>query len=256
MTGHGERRVPTAAVHPAAFDHEQLKQWTDQAEPGAAQGVADHWASTGAALVEAGDALGRACATSESGWTGEAAEAMRARLNEIAAWSRTTGARITEASQAVARQGEAAETARRAMPEPVPYDPAGMIREASGGGLLGLAALPQRLFAQKQRHDAAHAEAVRVVTERDNAMHSAAGTVAVFELPPTLDGSAVRVSRATPPPAPAPVRVAIPAQPGGPVADAPTGFLRTVDGVFDDVFDDSGDAVRTAPAVLGGPDEG
>jgi len=245
MTGHGARQVPAAAVNPAAFDHEQLKQWTDQAQPGAAQGVADHWSRAGAGLVEAGDALRRASAASESGWSGEAAEAMRARLGEIAAWSCGTGAQITAASQAVARQGEAAETARRAMPEPVPYDPVGMIRDASGGGLLGLAALPQRMFAQKQRHDAAHAEAVRVVTERDSAMHAAAGAVVVFEPPPTLDGS-TPVPPATPVPA-AREPVPIPA----PVVDAPTAFLQAVD--VDGIFDSD---VRTAPAVLGGPDEG
>jgi hypothetical protein len=188
MTGHGERTVPAAGeVNPSAYDHETLKRWTDQADTGAAQSVADAWTSTGAALVEAADTLRRAATDSEAGWTGEAAEAMRARLAEIAEWSRGTGAQITAASESITRQGEAAEAARRAMPEPVPYDPAQLIREAGQGGPLALAGLPQRMYDQKQLHDAAHEDAVRVVAQRDRAMGSAAGEVVVFERPPLLD---------------------------------------------------------------------
>lgn len=188
MTGHGEREVPAAAeVNPAAYDHETLKRWTDEADTGSAQAVADTWTSTGAALVEAADALRRAADGSEAGWEGEAAEAMRARLTEIADWSSGTGAQITAASETIARQGEAAEAARRAMPDPVPYDPAQLIREAGEAGPLALAGLPQQMYDRKQLHDAAHEDAVRVVAQRDRAMGAAAGEVVVFERPPLLD---------------------------------------------------------------------
>lgn len=180
-------RVPAVDVNPAAYAHETLKRWTDEADTASAQTAADAWNSAGTTLVEAADTLRRAAADSESGWAGDAAEAMRARLAEIADWSGSTGARITEASESVARQGEAAEAARRAMPEPVPYDPAKLIRDAGQGGLLAVAALPQRLYDQKLAHDAAHEDAVRVVAERDRAMNSAAGEVVVFERPPRLD---------------------------------------------------------------------
>jgi hypothetical protein len=187
VTGHGERQVPAAEVNPAAYDHETLKRWTDEADTAGAQAVADTWTSTGSALLEAADTLRRAATESEAGWTGEAAEAMRARLAEIAGWSDDTGARISEASQSIARQGEAAEVARRAMPEPVPYDPAQMVREAGQGGPLAIAGLSRQLYDQKQQHDAAHEDAVRVVAQRDRAMSSAAGEVVVFERPPLLD---------------------------------------------------------------------
>jgi hypothetical protein len=187
VTGHGEREVPAAEVNPAAYDHETLKRWTDDADTAGAQAVADTWTSTGTSLVEAADTLRRAATESEAGWTGEAAEAMRARLAEIAGWSGDTGARISGASESIARQGEAAEVARRAMPDPVPYDPVQMVRDAGGGGPLAIAGLSQQLFDQKQRHDAAHEDAVRVVAQRDRAMSSAAGEVVVFERPPLLD---------------------------------------------------------------------
>ncbi|OLF09406.1 hypothetical protein BLA60_19750 [Actinophytocola xinjiangensis] len=189
MTVHGERDIPAAGeVNPAAYDHETLKRWTDEADTGAAQAVADTWTSTGAALVEAAETLRRAASDSEAGWAGPAAAAMRARLAEIADWSANTGGQITAASASIARQGEAAEVARRAMPDPVPYDPAQLIRDAGEDGPLALAGLPQRLYNQKQLHDAAHEDAVRVVAQRDRAMGGAAGEVVVFDRPPLLDG--------------------------------------------------------------------
>lgn len=188
MTGQKGRPVPAAEVNHAAYDHEELKRWTDVADSRTSQAFADEWTLTGAALMDAAETLRRAVVDSEAGWTGEAAEAMRARLGQISAWSNGTGSQIAAASQSVARQSEAADAARRAMPDPVAYDPAQMIREAGRGGLLGMAALPQRLYDQKQRHDAAHEEAVRVVADRDAAMSAAAGEVAVFQPPPALDG--------------------------------------------------------------------
>ncbi|OLF08635.1 hypothetical protein BU204_34045 [Actinophytocola xanthii] len=181
--------MPPAEVNPAAFSHEQLKQWTDDADTPSAHAFADEWTQTGSALVDAAEALKRASLTSESGWTGEAAEAMRSRLGQISAWSGGTGSLIAAASQTVSRQSEAADVARRAMPDPVPYDPAQMIRDAGGGGLIAMASLPQRLYAQKQKHDAAFEEAVRIVSDRDLVMSAAAREVALFEPPPSLDGS-------------------------------------------------------------------
>lgn len=299
MTG---RQVPAAADNHAAYSHEQLKQWTDAADPRTSQSVADEWAKIGSGLLEAADSLKRASADSETGWTGEAADAMRARLGLIHQWSSRTGAQVTTASQGVARQSEAADTARRSMPEPVPYDPAGMIRDAQRGGLIDMAMLPQRLVAQKEAHDAAHTEAVRVVAERDGVMSAAAARTEVFEPPPGIEGSSATERpfvgardpggpgvAAAPQPAggsPAPREPAAngatvfgsapiprrsgdsPSGPGsgegvGVLGDAPADaradgagqqrpeFLREPepDGIFDT-------GVLTAPAVIGGPDEG
>jgi hypothetical protein len=190
MTGQGARDVPSQDVNHAAFDHAQLKQWTDDADTGTTQAFADEWARTGAVLAEAADALKRAALGSEAGWVGEAAEAMRARLGQIAGWSSETGSQIVAASQSITRESEAADTARRAMPDPVSFQPADIIRDAPGNGLLALAALPGLMVQRYEQSRAAHEEAVRVVSERDGAMSSAAGEVAVFRAPPSLDGSA------------------------------------------------------------------
>jgi hypothetical protein len=104
------------------------------------------------------------------------------------------------------------------MPPPVPYDPAQMIKDArDSGNVFDLAALPFRMYAQKQKHDAAHEEAARIVSERDLAFTQAAGTVPAFLPPPSLNdqGSADmvehNVTSAGQPPAAVP-----PARAGGP----------------------------------------
>jgi hypothetical protein len=116
------------------------------------------------------------------------------------------GAHYRAASAAIATQAEAAESARSAMPEPVPYDPAQMIRDArESGNILQMASLPFQMFAQRQRRDAAHEEAARIVAERDQAFGHAAGEIPPFEPPPLLgDGGSARAggpARADVPPA-------------------------------------------------------
>lgn len=185
----GGRRVPPVSVNHAAIDHAQLKQWTDDADPSKSQSFADDWTGVGAIMTDAAESLKRAAMGTEAGWTGEAADAMRVRLGQIAAWSGGTGAQISAASQSIAQQSEAADAARRAMPEPVSYNPGDIIRDAPGNGLLALVALPDLIYQRYEQSNAAHEEAVRVVSERDNTMNDAAGRVALFQAPPRLDGS-------------------------------------------------------------------
>ncbi len=133
-------------------------------------------------------------------------------------WSEQTGAQYRAAGSAITEQSGAADTAKRNMPPPVPYDPAQMIRDArESGNLFELAALPFKLYAQKQRHDAAHDQAAEVVATRDSSFSTAAAAVPAFIPPPSLTDE------------PAPAR-RIPSQGPGfaPAADfgpaAPTGF--------------------------------
>jgi hypothetical protein len=185
----GGRRVPPQTVNHAAIEHSQLKQWTDDADPATSQAFADEWTRTGSVLTDAAESLKRAAMGTEAGWAGEAADAMRARLGQIAAWSGGTGAQVSGASQTVSQQSEAADAARRAMPEPVSYNPADIIRDAPGNGILALVELPQLIHQRYEESNAAHEEAIRVVSERDSTMSSAAGRVSVFRAPPRLNGS-------------------------------------------------------------------
>ncbi|MFL6140960.1 MAG: PPE domain-containing protein, partial [Labedaea sp.] len=194
----GPREVPSSSVNPEAHSHEVLKAMTDAANPAAAQAVADGWSDLAAGFDEAADLFHRARTSSEPGWSGDAAEAMRAALTRVADWTRVTAAGYQAAATTITTQAEAAQSAKAAMPPPVRYDPAAMIRAAAGNPA-DLAALPFRLHEQKRQHDAAHAEAARVVTLRDRTLTEAAGALPGFTPPPTLASAPAQA----PPPAPA-----------------------------------------------------
>jgi hypothetical protein len=195
MAGEGGRQAPIPNMNPDAHSHEALKAMTDAANPAGSQAIADGWAELAAKSEEAGQLFQRAIQNSEPGWTGEAAEAMRAHLARIAAWTRQTGTAYQAAGEAIGSQGEAAAVAKSSMPPPVPYDPAQMIRDASAGGnIADLAALPFRMYEQKQKHDAAHDEAARIVAARDKAFSESAGAVPSFTPPPLLGDTPAALS--------------------------------------------------------------
>jgi len=215
------RPAPSPSMNPGASSHETLKAMTDAAQPAGAQAVADEWARMAAGFDEAATLFERATQRSEGGWRGEAAEAMRAQLGQVAAWSRQTGAHYQAAAEAIGSQAEAANTAKTTMPPPVPYDPAAMIRQAAASGNISeLAALPALMYDQKQKRDAAHEEAVRVVAERDRTFGQSAAAIPVFEPPPRLSEGGGRLPSTPAPPPVAGPAVRVPTPPA-PVARQP-----------------------------------
>jgi hypothetical protein len=181
------RDVPTPDLNPAAQSHEVLKAMTDAADPAGAQAVADGWAELAAGFDESANLFEQAMRDSADGWSGDAAEGMRAKLATIAEWSKETAASYRAASNAIGEQSTAANSAKANMPEPVPYDPGQMIRDAvNSGSISQLAALPHQMYAQKQKHDAAHDRAAEVVANRDTSFAQAAAAVPVFVPPPPL----------------------------------------------------------------------
>jgi hypothetical protein len=187
VTGEARQGVPVPAMNQRAETHEALKAMTDAADPAGAQAIADAWRTVANGFDEAADLFRQALLDSEQAWSGAAADAMREQLARVAKWSEATGAHYRAASDAIGTQAGAAGTAKTAMPPPVPYDPAQMIKDASGSALR-LALLPYALRARKDQHDAAHEEAARVVAERDRVYGEAAAGVPEFSLPPSLSG--------------------------------------------------------------------
>ncbi|MFD1048479.1 hypothetical protein ACFQ1S_24585 [Kibdelosporangium lantanae] len=168
--GAGDERgaVPKPDTHYMGISHDQLKNWTDQGQPGDADGLGQAWSDMGSGLNEAAEQLMIAVFGSESGWTGQAADAMRAQLQKVADWSLKTGDSFTKASQAFVKQGESIGAAKTAMPEPVKYDPGAMIKQAAASGnLVQMAMLPYDMYKQAQASQQAHQQAADVVQKRD-----------------------------------------------------------------------------------------
>jgi hypothetical protein len=183
-----ERNVPKPDTHYSGRPHRELKEWTDAGQPGDAQDFGSVWRGMGDGLKEAAESLMVAVFGSESGWTGQAANAMRAQLTKVAEWSQKTGDGYQKASQAFEQQGEAVGTAKTAMPEPVDYDPGKMIKDAAtSGNPLKLAMLPFQMHKQAEASKEAHAQAAEVVAKRDEELALAAHSIPPFEAPPALN---------------------------------------------------------------------
>jgi hypothetical protein len=193
--GAGEERgaVPQQDTNYMGHSHDELKNWTDQGQPGDADGLGQTWNDMGSGLNDAAEQLMIAVFGSESGWTGQAADAMRAQLQKVADWSLKTGDSFTKASQAFVKQGESVGSAKTAMPEPVKYDPGEMIKQAAASGnLVQMAMLPYSMYQQSQASRQAHQQAADVVQKRDTELAAAAQSIPPFEPPPTLGSSEIR----------------------------------------------------------------
>ncbi|TCO58054.1 hypothetical protein [Actinocrispum wychmicini] len=186
-------KVPKADTHYMGVDHRELKAWTDAGQPGDANDLSDVWKSMGNGLNDAAEKLMVAVFGSESGWTGAAANAMRAQLQKVAEWSEQTGDSFTKASQAFVKQGESVGAAKSAMPEPVDYDPTKMIRDAAlSANPVQIAMLPYDMHKQHQASQEAHQRAADVVQKRDTELAAAAQSIPPFEPPPALGGEGAK----------------------------------------------------------------
>ncbi|SDD18042.1 hypothetical protein [Actinokineospora iranica] len=182
----GERHVPQPNAHYQGLEHEKLVEMAASAQPGEVRTLAEEWKKVGAELARAAEALQRAAFGSETGWTGQAADAMRYRLGQIAEWSMRSSEVFTAASQSIGEQADAAHLAKISMPEPVPYNPEQMAA-AAGSDPARMAALSWQLQEQFEKSQAAHSEAVHVLSQRDAALASTVISLSELIPPPVLD---------------------------------------------------------------------
>ncbi|WP_020674347.1 hypothetical protein [Amycolatopsis nigrescens] len=185
-----QREVPATSRRYESYSHEAMKAEVESGNDPAASGeIGEQWAGLGARLRESAQALTNISTRSEEDWKGSGGEAMRELLAAAAGWS----GRATEVSFALAdsvgQQAGVAARAKAEMPEPVPYDPAQLIREAAASGkLLWLSGLADTMAARRDEAEAARAKAVDVLNARDAALRAAAPSES-FDPPPALGSS-------------------------------------------------------------------
>ncbi|MFF5992127.1 PE-PGRS family protein [Prauserella flavalba] len=184
-----DRAIPSTGRRYEWYSHEALKAEVESGnEPAEAGEIGREWAELAGALREAGDALTGMSAGSEEAWSGPGGDALRAVLRKAAGWSQEAAAVSVSLGEAVGSQAETAARARAEMPEPVPYDPAGMIRDAvAAGDLAALAGLSGALSARREEAEAARQKAIDVLYARDAALRAAVPSSS-FTAPPSLTG--------------------------------------------------------------------
>ncbi|PRX51135.1 PPE family protein [Prauserella shujinwangii] len=187
MSETSERAVPAQHRRYEAYRHEELKAEVEHGnDPGAAGEVGRDWGELAQRLREAAGALGEVATGSEDLWQGEGGDALRAVLGRATGWADESATLAERLGDAIGQQAAAAARARAEMPEPVPYDPAGLIRDAaSGGDIRQLAGLAVLLTERREEAEAARQRAVDVLYARDEALRAAVPAES-FSAPPPL----------------------------------------------------------------------
>lgn len=173
------------------FEHADLIAMIAKANPAQVSELGQMWHALGKEVMAFGAMLERTAVSSESIWRGQAASAARARLAELVTWCQSTGEGMRDMGTTVLPvQAEAAQTAQLSMPPAVPYDPvAYQNRLNSTSNPSEWVQLQHDAHEQAARHEAARAEAVRVVNTYIAALRSINGTMPAFTLPPEFGHS-------------------------------------------------------------------
>lgn len=180
----------TEKPHPASryesYSHEAMRAEVETGnDPAAAGEIGREWTDLAAKLREGGDLLGQTSAASEQAWRGPAGDALREVLGRAARWSAEVAEAAAVVGEAVGRQAEAAAKARAQLPEPVGYDPAGMIRAAAGSGQVWqLVGLSDAMAERRAQAEAARQQAIDVMYARDSALADALPEVSFGDPPP------------------------------------------------------------------------
>ncbi|MEU5259469.1 PPE domain-containing protein [Amycolatopsis sp. NPDC021455] len=222
--------------------HEQMTtEISTDANPAAVAESAQEWLRIGEELLLHERALARAVEDSRGDWQGPGGDAVRRHLTAVAHWLGTTGRGALLAGRQQQLQAQALEEARRRMAANPPVEFSAEAANARLQGITDPVEYARQLGEDtrvRQAREAAHAEAVRIMTEYDRTL---AQTVATpfFAAPPELPGaSAVSSGQTAPgrpgagtgaggvPPARSPEQVvaAGAAQPGSPVAGGVAAF--------------------------------
>ncbi|MDI5982401.1 PE-PGRS family protein [Amycolatopsis magusensis] len=170
-----DHSVPVSTRRYEAYSHQALKDEVDAGnDPGEAGAIGGQWDELAGRFHESAQALTALLEHSREHWSGEGGEALRGVLTQAARWSGEVAGVSTSVGGSVAAQAEIAARAKAEMPEPVEYDPAGMIRSAAASGnLLALAGLPAAMEETKAAAEAARQKAIDVLNARDAALRDA-----------------------------------------------------------------------------------
>lgn len=184
-------QIPAAKPHPASryesYSHEAMRAEVDNGnDPAAAGQLGREWTELAAKLRDAGEVLNEVSSASAQAWYGPAGDALRSVLDRATRWSGEVATAAATVADAVGRQAEAAARARAEMPEPVTYDPAGMIRSAANSGQVWqLVGLSDAMARRRAEAEAARQRAVDVMYARDRTLGDAVPEVS-FPDPPAL----------------------------------------------------------------------
>lgn len=172
------REVPISTRRYEAYSHEALKAEVEtDNDPSAVGEIGFEWAELAGQFADHAEVIKTAAQSSEQSWQGAGGDAMRASVLSMAAWSHQAAEASVNMANSMAKHSAIAARAKHDMPEPVEYDPAGLIRSTvQSGNIFALCALPGVLWANRAASEAAKQKAVDVMNARDAGFHTAVVT--------------------------------------------------------------------------------
>lgn len=154
-------------------------------DPGAAGELSTEWSQIADEISESSQSMGEKLVAVEDGWTGNAAQAARGAITELAEWSGSASQTASDLSSKIADQGTIMETARAAMPEPVEFDyEAILVNGFATGGLAGFAAAVVDVETKSGQARDAHEQAVQVMAQMESDSQGIDGSTPQFVQPP------------------------------------------------------------------------
>jgi hypothetical protein len=190
----GEDRALNGTGNWAAVPHEELYASVhENNNPAEAYSLAREWTQLGNMMAENSRVMDETIRSTESGWTGPAAEVARQATLKLATWGGDAAQTSQYMGTRIADQGLAAERAKTAMPEPKNFDYEKMLRDGfTTGGLAGLSQAVVDVQAASAQARSSHDQAAQVMAQMEAESKNVDQTTPRFVRPPEVtQGSTV-----------------------------------------------------------------
>jgi hypothetical protein len=154
-------------------------------DPGHTETMAGEWVTMGAQIGESAQLIAETLRANEADWHGEAAAQARGAMMKLSTWSETTSQTAIGVGARLADQAQIVQAAKNAMPEPVDFDWHAMLTMGFlTGGLPGFAAAVNDVKVASDKANAAHQQAVQVMTVMESESREVDANVPTFTKPP------------------------------------------------------------------------
>ncbi|SFR11844.1 hypothetical protein SAMN04488564_103679 [Lentzea waywayandensis] len=193
---------PSTENYPAQ-EHDHMQNLVNQDyDPNAASPVIDAWVQFGTKFRELAHDFNKIVNDSQTGYSGAAAEGVRAALTKVSKFADDTGSAFHATAGAIATQRDAAVQAHHSMPKPVDFNPLQIAGKWGAAAVIAPPAMIGGAFEMFSTHNEkveAKQEAVRVMQQRDTTMMSAAQSLPAMDATPevTKDQGTTQTSSST-----------------------------------------------------------
>ncbi|MEW2500181.1 hypothetical protein ACQPXB_01320 [Amycolatopsis sp. CA-161197] len=194
--------APQPGLEPSDADylghtHEQLQQFvTMNLDPKQVADVSAAYTEVTKAFDDFATQLTEAVNKSKGSWEGTAAESAQAYFATLGSWADATAQNAKLAAQTVDDQGTAAQHARNAMTEPIPFDWTDEMAHWTSAGPFDLGDTVDQSLKKQQASQSAHEQAAQTMSDYDHSLYAAASKQPVFADPPKFGAGSVSTASA------------------------------------------------------------